>query len=171
MNQSSIQILVPLVIVAAVMVFRMRGVNRERRLKLELMWIMPALLLAMMAAVFTVLPPRGMDWVWLAAIFALGGAIGWWRGKLMPIGIDPETHLLNVKTSPAALLFIVGLLVVRQGLRTFLESEASAWHLNAALLADGFMVLGVSLLVVSRVEMALRAWSLLRQARAAKAAA
>jgi hypothetical protein len=38
------------------------------------------------------------------------------------------------------------------------------------LITDGFIVLGVGLLAVSRVEMALRAWGLLRDARAAKAA-
>jgi hypothetical protein len=157
------------VVVVLIMALRMRGLTRERPLKLELMWIMPALLVAAMVAVLLQFPPHGVDWAWLAAIFAVGATIGWWRGKLIPIAIDPETHLLNTKPSPAAILFLLGLLVVRFALRALFESEASAWHINAALITDGFIVLGVGLLAVSRVEMALRAWALLREARAARA--
>jgi NAD/NADP transhydrogenase beta subunit len=171
MNQSSIQTAITIAVVAVVFALRFRGMNRERRLKLELLWIMPTLLVAAMVAALLQFPPHGLDWLWLAAILAVGAAIGWWRGKLMPITIDPETHLLNTKPSPAAILFLLGLFVVRFALRALIESEASAWHINAALVTDGFIVLGVSLLAVSRVEMALRAWGLLREARAAKAAA
>jgi NAD/NADP transhydrogenase beta subunit len=170
MNQSSIQTAIAIAVVAVVFALRFRGMNRERRLKLELLWIMPALLVAAMVAALLQFPPHGLDWAWLAAILAVGAAIGWWRGKLMPITIDPETHLLNTKPSPAAILFLLGLFVIRFALRALIESEASAWHINAALITDGFIVLGVSLLAVSRVEMALRAWGLLREARAAKAA-
>ena len=171
MNQSNTQTVVTLAVVAVVFALRFRNLNRERPLKLEWMWVVPALLLVGLAATFAQFPPRGRDWLWLAAIFALGAAIGWWRGKLIPIAIDPETHFLNTKASPAAMLFLLGLFVVRFGLRAMLESEASAWHINLVLLNDGFIVLGVGLFAVSRIEMALRAWGLLKQARAAKAAA
>jgi NAD/NADP transhydrogenase beta subunit len=170
MPHSSIQMAVTVAVVAVVFALRFRGMTRERRLRLELMWIMPALLLAAMVAVLAQFPPHGTDWAWLAAIFAVGATIGWWRGKLIPIAIDPQTHLLNTKPSPAAILVLLGLFVVRFALRALVESEASAWHINAALITDGFIVLGVGLLAVSRLEMALRAWTLLREARAARAA-
>jgi hypothetical protein len=171
MNQSSIQMAITVAVVAVIFALRFRGMTRERPFKLELIWIMPVLLVAAMVAVLLQFPPHGLDWAWLAAIFAVGSAIGWWRGKLMPIAIDPETHVLNIKPSPAAILFLLGLFVVRFALRALIESEASAWHVSAALITDGFIVLGVGLLAVSRVEMGLRAWCLLREARAAKAAA
>jgi hypothetical protein len=169
MTQSNIQMAITVAVVAVVFALRLRSLNRERRLKLELMWILPALLVIGMVLALVQFPPHGRDWLWLAAVFAVGAAIGWWRGKLIPIAIDPNTHLLNTKPSPAAILFLLGLFVVRFALRAFLESEATAWRLNAVLLTDGFIVLGVALLAVSRVEMALRAWGLLRHARAAKA--
>ena len=159
------------VIVAIVLFFRVRRLTQERRLKLEWMWVMPTLMVAAMIALFLQFPPHGSDWAWLGAVFVVGAAIGWMRGKLIPISIDPETHRLNTKPSPAALLFLLGLFVVRFALRALVESEASAWHINAALVTDGFIVLGVGLLAVSRLEMALRAWTLLRDARAARAQA
>lgn len=170
LNQSEIQTAVTVAVVAVVFALRFRSMNRERRLRLETLWILPALLLLGATAAFMQFRPHGADWAWLAVIFAVGGAIGWWRGKLIPIAIDPETHLLNTKPSPAAILFLLGLFVVRFGLKSFLQSEATAWHLNAVLLTDGFIVLGVGLLLVSRLEMGLRAWKLLREAKAAKAA-
>ena len=170
MTQSNIQTAITIAVVGVIFALRFRGMNRERRLKLELMWILPTLLVVAMGFALLQFPPRGMDWVWLSAIFAVGAFAGWWRGKLIPIAIDPDTHLLNTKPSPAAILFLLGLFVVRFALRAVLESEASAWHLNAVLITNGFIVLGVGLLAVSRVEMALRAWGLLREARAAKAA-
>lgn len=171
MNQSSIQMAITVAVVAVIFALRFRSMTRERPFKLELIWIMPALLVVAMVAVLMQFPPHGLDWAWLTAVFAVGAAIGWWRGKLMPIAIDPDTHVPNIKPSPAAILFLLGLFVVRFALRALIESEASAWHVSAALITDGFIVLGVGLLAVSRVEMGLRAWGLLREARAAKAAA
>jgi energy-converting hydrogenase Eha subunit A len=158
------------IVVAVVLFLRLRSMNRERRLKLEYMWILPTAMIAGMVALFYQLPPHGMDWVWLGVIFLVGASIGWVRGKLIPISIDPETHLLNTKPSPAAIIFLLALFAIRFALRAVLQAEASTWHINAVLLTDGFVVLGVGLFAVSRIEMALRAWGLLRSARAAKAA-
>jgi membrane protein CcdC involved in cytochrome C biogenesis len=158
-------------LIAVVLFFRMRRLTQERRLKLELMWIMPALMVAAMIALFLQFPPHGSDWSWLGAVFVVGAGVGWMRGKLIPISIDPETHFLNTKPSPAALIFLLGLFVIRFALRAYLESNASALHISIGLLTDGFVVLAVGLFAVSRIEMALRAWSLLKAARAAKAAA
>lgn len=170
-NQQMISYAITGVIVAIVFFFRFRSMNRERRLKLEYMWIFPAVMIAAMVALFLRFPPHGMDWVWLAVIFAIGASIGWLRGKLIPISIDPETHRLNTKPSPAALIFLLALFVIRFALKAILEAEAATWHLNAVLLTDGFVVLGVGLFSVSRIEMALRAWGLLRAARASRAVA
>src|ERR1044072_5341916 len=96
-NQRMISYAVTGVLVAIVLFFRMRRLTQERRLKLEWMWVMPGLMVAAMVALFFQSPPHGMDWVWLGAIFAVGASVGWMRGKLIPISIDPETHLLNTK--------------------------------------------------------------------------
>ena len=52
------------------------------------------------------LPPTG--WVAIASAvgLAIGAAVGWQRGKMMHIHVDPETHALNQKASPAAMFFL-----------------------------------------------------------------
>ena len=169
-NQKLISYGITAAVVAIVFALRFRAMNKERRLKLEFMWILPAIMVAATVFLFVQFTPHGTDWLWLGLIFAVGATIGWWRGRLIPIAIDPDTHELNTKPSPAAILFLLGLFVVRFALKAFLESEAQAWHINAVLLTDGFVVLGVGLFAVSRLEMALRAIGLLREARATKAA-
>ncbi|WP_158285904.1 MULTISPECIES: CcdC protein domain-containing protein [unclassified Caulobacter] len=169
-NQKLISYGITAAVVAIVFALRFRAMNKERRLKLEFMWILPAIMVAATVFLFVQFTPHGADWLWLGLIFAVGATIGWWRGRLIPIAIDPDTHELNTKPSPAAILFLLGLFVVRFALKAFLESEAQAWHINAVLLTDGFVVLGVGLFAVSRLEMALRAIGLLREARATKAA-
>ena len=47
----------------------------------------------------------------------IGAAVGWQRGKMMHIHVDPETHALNQKASPAAMFFLIALIVVRSGAR------------------------------------------------------
>jgi hypothetical protein len=158
-------------IVALVLFLRMRALTRERRLRLELMWIVPVIMLVAAAALFLQYPPHGTDWLWLAVIFAAGAGLGWWRGRLIPITVDPDTHLLNTKPSPAALLFLLALFVVRFGLRGTLTAESASWRISPALVTDGFVVFSVGLFSISRLEMALRAWRLLGAARAAKALA
>ena len=60
---------------------------------------------------------------------------------MMRINIDPETHALNQQASPAAMLFIFVIIIIRQGLR----AEASDMHLNAAFLADMLVVFALGL--------------------------
>ena len=112
-------------------------------------------------------PPQGMEWLWIALVFAVGGAVGWQRGRMMTITVDPVTHDLNQQASPAAMILLVGLVVIRLGLRSVLTEEASVLHLTVNFITDAFVILGVGLLTVTRLEMFLRARKLLIEARAA----
>ena len=91
-----------------------------------------------------------------------GGAFGWRRGALMRIQVDPETHALNQQASPAAMLFIVVLILVRKGL----QFEAGSLGFSVAFLTDVLMVFALGLLTATRLEMFLRARRLLAEARA-----
>jgi membrane protein CcdC involved in cytochrome C biogenesis len=153
--------------IAAVVMFFRFGRGRSRRLRLELMWIMPTVMLLAAGSLIWRFPPQGIEWLWMVVAFAIGGAIGWQRGRMMTITVDPETHELNQSASPLAILFLLGLMVVRIGMKEGLAAEASTLHLSAAFLTDVFVVFAMGLLTVTRVEMFIRARRMLDEARSA----
>jgi hypothetical protein len=166
---SAVPLLVTALVVVVVLALRMRRMGRARPLKLELLWVTPAILIAMGVLVVFAQPPQGIAALYVAIALAVGGAFGWWRGKLMHISVDPESHALSVRTSAAGMVFLVALIAVRFGLRGAAVSEASALHLSIVLISEVFMAFAVGLMVVQRVEMYLRASRLFNAARAAKA--
>lgn len=152
---------------AAFMIFRLARAQKSRPLKLEWMWILPAVLLLATGSLLWQLPPHGLEWLWLVLAFAVGGAIGWQRGRMMKITVDPETHALNQQASPAAIIFLLALVAVRYAMREGLSAEAQAWRLSAAFLTDVFVVFAFGLLSLTRIEMFVRARRLLDDARSA----
>ncbi len=162
-------ITIPLVLL--VLFFRIRRMRTEQRLRVEWLWVTPALLVVITVLAFAPAPPAGLDWLWMAIALVLGGALGWYRGKMMHISVDPETHVVKTRASPAAMYFIVLILVARLGLRYLALGQAQTWHISANLITGLFLVFALGLLGVQRLEMFIRAQRLLTQARAAKAAA
>lgn len=154
-------------VAAAFMIFRLTRAQKSRPLKLEWMWILPVVLLLATGALLWQFPPSGLEWLWLALAFTIGGAIGWQRGRMMKITVDPQTHALNQQASPAAIIFLLALVGVRYAMREGLSAEAQAWHLSAAFLTDVFVVFAFGLISLTRIEMFIRARRLLEEARAA----
>jgi membrane protein CcdC involved in cytochrome C biogenesis len=148
-------------IVVIVLALRMRRMGQLRPLKLERLWIVPAIYLIVAALMFVQLPPTGWVAIAAAAGLALGAAIGWQRGKMMHIHVDPETHALNQKVSPAAMLFLVALIAVRALGRGLLGSEG----ISPAMLTDPLIAFALGMFTLQRVEMYLRAKRLLEEAR------
>ena len=156
-------------IVAIILVFRLRRMGASRPLRLELLWVTPALLLVVTVVAMVPAPPQGLQWAWIAVALAAGSALGWQRGRLMHIEVDPETHALNAKASQAALYLIVAVVALRLGLRYVATDVAASWKISPYLISDIFLVFALGLLGVQRLEMALRARRLLAEARASKA--
>ncbi len=152
-------------LVALILIFRLRRARGSRRLRLEYLWVMPALLVAGAGYLLWRMPPEGIEWAWLSLAGVIGAVVGWYRAKTMLITVDPETHALNQQSSPAALIFIVVLIAVRFGLRTLMNEEAEAWHMNALFISGLFMFFVVGMVIASRAEMALRGRALLADAR------
>ena len=167
---SFIPYLVAGILVIVMLAWRLRRLSQTRPLRLELLWVTPALFLALGGLTVMQQPPQGADWVYIAAAFVIGGGFGWWRGKLMNISVDPENHSLNTKASPAGMILIVAIILIRFALRGVLASQASTLHLSVVVVTDVFMAFIVGLMVVQRVEMFMRASRLLAQARTARAA-
>jgi hypothetical protein len=155
------------VLVIGLRLFRMR---QTRRLRLETLWVVPAIYLLFAAFMYTEFPPTSTGWLICFGALALGGAIGWQRGKLMKIEVDPETHSLNQRASPAAMLFIIVLIAIRFGAReAFAGGGGYGFHFNAMLITDVLIAFALGLFAVTRLEMYLRAKRLLEEARAARA--
>jgi hypothetical protein len=162
--------IVPLIIIALVMALRIRRVGKHRPLRLEQLWIIPALILAGAVAAFVAQPPSPSGWAVCLAGLAVGAALGWKRGAMMHIHVDPETHSLNQMQSPAALLFFVAIMAVRYGAKALVESGVLPMHVNPTLVSDVLLAFALGMFTVMRVEMFLRARRLLAEARAVRAA-
>lgn len=157
--------LIPLVAIAMIVLRN----ARERRLKVERLWVSPLLFLAITAYVFVSQPPPGpailaVDLV----VLVLGALAGWWRGRLTRITVDPATHDLTSKTSPLGMLLILAIFAVRYGLRSFGAQTAGMLHVSALAITDALMLLAVGIVCAQRLEIALRATRLLKEARAGK---
>lgn len=153
---------ITIAIIVVIMALRMRRMRRLRPLDLGSLWVVPAIYLVVAALMFLLLPPTG--WVAIASAIGLviGAATGWQRGKMMHIEVDPETHALNQKASPAAMIFLVALILIRMSARSVLNERGGV---SPAMLTDPLIAFAIGMFTVQRVEMYLRAKRLLEEAR------
>ena len=107
-------------------------------------------------------PATPVGWLWLALALVVGVGTGWQRGKLMRLTVDPLTHRLNQQSSPAALLFIVALILARRGL----AFEAEQNGVNVFTVTGILFAFAFGLLAATRAEIYLRAKRLLAEAKA-----
>ena len=163
-HQTWITYAVTIGVIAVIMAVRLRRMGTMRPLKLGGLWIVPAIYAAVAALMFVQLPPRG--WVAIASAvgLAIGAAVGWYRGKMMHISVDPETHALNQKASPAAMMFLIALIAVRMAARGILGQEGAV---SPAMLTDPLVAFALGMFSLTRLEMYLRAKRLLEEARRA----
>ncbi|HWF64745.1 MAG TPA: hypothetical protein VN685_09050 [Rhizomicrobium sp.] len=156
--------LIPILVILPILYFRLRRMMKPRALKLNRMWIRPAILLFAGVAVLAASPPPVSEWFWFALAALMGAAFGWRWGKQMAIHVDPENGTLMTRGSQAALITMGILIVVRVGLRAGVRMESAALHLDATMITDLFIVFGATLFGLRGLEMFLRARRVLAQA-------
>ena len=164
-QQQLLQIFLPILIILPVLYFRMRGMSRARPLKLDRMWVQPAIFLVITALALLAPPPPNhpervlvaLDFAWLGLAGVLGAVAGWQWGRTMAIDVHPEDGTLMVKGGQAAMMVLVVLILFRLGLRAGLSAEAQAWHLNVMLISDASIVFTALLFSLRSVEMYFRA--------------
>jgi hypothetical protein len=166
MQPNILQYLIPVVVIGLVLYFRLKAMGKARPLRLERLWIIPAVYLALAIFLFAQMTPHGFGWLWAGLAFVFGSAIGWYRGKTMRINVDPETHALNQTASPIAFLVILVLIGLRYAIRAGTAYEAGIGNVDVALITDCLVVMALGLLSMTRLEMYLRGSRLLNQARA-----
>ncbi|HEY1606220.1 MAG TPA: CcdC protein domain-containing protein [Allosphingosinicella sp.] len=153
-------------VLTIVLIVRVRSVNQVRPLKVERLWIIPIIYLVLAVLAFATTPPNGAGWLASIVALVLGAALGWQRGRLMRIDVDPQSHSVTTVQSPAALFFIVILIAIRSGMRSMAQTGAGGFfHMSPATLTDILVAFALGLLAVQRLEMYLRARRLLAEAR------
>jgi len=152
------QYVVPALVILFIVGIRLWRMRGARRLRLETLWILPAIYIVFVVGLFATHPPGATGWAASAVALLGGGGIGWYRGTMMRINVDPETHMLSQQASPLAMLLLFGLILVRR--------VAMAEIGQAQIVIDALMTFALGLIAATRIEMFLRARRLLREARA-----
>lgn len=147
---------------ALALFIRIRRIGKAQPLRLGTLWIIPAIFSALGAAILWQFPPGGFGWLWIALGFAAGGAVGWQRGRLVQLWVDPESGRLTQRSSPGALVFLALLFGLRWVLHRLVELSDARWHLGAMLVGNIFIAFAVGVLAFYRIELWLRARRLLR---------
>ena len=150
----------PLIGISVALIIILLRNRRKRTLRPHLLWVMP--LLVTVAIGFglwanTQHPHFGpFAWIAFIAALAMGCVAGWWRGKTITIEKEPDGSL-KAQASPLGLILVVGLFAARAGLREVMEANAAAWHLDAVVVTDAFMLFAVGMIVTQRIELYIRA--------------
>jgi len=152
-----VTVAISVLFIGVVLFFRMRRMAAKQPLNPGRLWIMPAIFLGIAVLTLAEQPLHGTEWLWAGLALALGVVAGWQRGRLMKIWIDPETGTLMNQGSGWAIVFLVGLIVLRTLLRTGLQYEASSWAISPALISNAFVMFALGLFGTTRVEMFIRA--------------
>ncbi|HEY2355841.1 MAG TPA: hypothetical protein VGH86_00215 [Phenylobacterium sp.] len=154
--------MVPLVAIALVILRN----TRARRLRIETLWVMPVVILALVALSFSQqrLPSPLMLAIDIAALI-VGVLLGWWRARFTHITVDPATHQLTSRASPIGMLLILAIFALRYGIRMYAAENTTALHVSATAVADAALIISVGLVCAQRLEIAFRATRLLNEAR------
>ena len=159
----------PLLILIPILYFRMRKLARPQPLKLNRLWIRPAVLVLVGTLVIWA-PQPGMtrhftllEWLLLALAGGIGVAAGWYFARSMKIEVHPEDGTLMVQGGQAAVLIMLALILGRSGLNTGMRLEG--WYLDVLLITDALIVFTAALFTARSLEMYLRARRVMDAAR------
>lgn len=150
----------PLIGIGVALIIVLLRNRRKRTLRPHLLWVMPLLVTTAIGFGLwanTQHPHFGpFAWIAFVAALTLGGVAGWQRGRTITIEKEPDGSL-KAQASPLGLILIIGLVAARAGLREVMEANAAAWHLDAVVVTDAFMLFAIGMIVAQRVELYIRA--------------
>ena len=81
------------VIICTVLFFRFRSMRRIRKLRLEWLWIVPALFTLVTASALYQSMPTGIQWLYVGIALALGGALGFFSATRLEMFLRAKQML------------------------------------------------------------------------------
>lgn len=152
-----------IILVGAIVWIRNR---KPRRLHLDRLWIIPALVVAAIGAGLLLGRPAGAAFYWVECVLAAAGLMagataGWWRGSLMRLEVDREDRTLMAQVSPLGMVFMLGLLALRRGVEHLVESGTLILPFNPLIVLQTLLLFTAGTVVAQRVELWSRARRLL----------
>ena len=160
--QSSLATLIPVIIIFAVFLLRMRRMSGVRPMQLPRLWIRPAVVCVIAAVFLYSAPPHSaLQALVLVVAVAAGAVLGWHQGKLMAISVDAATGTLQVKASLIALASFFGLIILRIALRPWLTGATSPLHAYVGVVTDAFILFFAGFACAQAAEMFIRGRALL----------
>jgi len=162
LNPHTLNIVIPVLVILPILYLRLTRMMKPQRLKLNRLWIRPAIMIAAAGTLLAASPPQLSDGVWFALAAVLGGVGGWYWGKLTELTLHPEDGTVMSKGSQAGMIVLVLLLVFRIGMRAEAGVEAEMLHMKGAILTDVLIVFTALLFSVRGLEIFLRAQRLMQ---------
>ncbi len=144
-------------LVGLVIAWRMRSMARFRPINPARLWLVPALYTLVVVLALVSHPPGLVGWGLFVLALALGSALGWQRGRFTLIERDGAGGGLMMRQSPAGLLLIVGVIVVRQVARSAATQGGGAHGPGVWLVTDAMLGFALGFMAVFRLELGLRA--------------
>ena len=163
MDPKMLQTVLPILMIGVVFALRYRNLNKPRPFSPARLWLVPAILAVAVAFFLVNFPPSPTGWLVIGFAAVIGSIAGVKRGQWMHLERDSATGKLLIRQSPAALIFVLGILVARRALAYEVGSPGAdaSGHLapQALLVTDGLMAFALAMVVLMR-------WTLWQRSKA-----
>ena len=155
--------ILPLIVPILVVALILRRSMTSRAVRPQMMWIRPAILLILAGVTLASSPMPGAIALAAFAVAALvGGGVGYLRARHLELSVDPATGVVSSKATPIGTILIVGLVMIRIGLKyAFPEmganpgghaaADAIAWT-NGALIFSAAMLVTQAIVIWQRTQ-------------------
>lgn len=153
----------PLLTLALILVLRLRRPSVEKPVSARFLWLAPSLYLAAVSFMLVRHPPTTTGWLLALAGFVVGAALGWLRGRLFSLRVDPNSGSVLRRRSRWAITMLMGIVALRFVANLWVGPVTDGTPSSAAALLVTDLMLGLifGVLTATRVEVAMRVRRLL----------
>jgi hypothetical protein len=169
MAQQYLPLIIPVLIFALIM---RRGMKAQK-VRLNAMWIRPAIILVLTVGTLVASPIPGLIAIAaFVAAAAIGAVIGYLRGRHLEFSIDTATGIITSKATQLGTILIGAVFALRFGLRYMFPRLAAnpGGHLNRDAIAwsNGSLIFLSGMILAQVITVFIRTRPLLAQHAAAK---